>query len=34
VPIGPLAILIVAALIGRRAWIELRPNAAQRLAPA
>jgi arabinofuranan 3-O-arabinosyltransferase len=34
VPIGPLAILIVAALIGRRTWIEPRPNAAQRLAPA
>jgi hypothetical protein len=34
VPIGPLAILIVAALIGRRTLLELRPNALQRLAPA
>jgi hypothetical protein len=34
VPIGPLTILIVAALIGRRTLLELRPNALQRLAPA
>jgi hypothetical protein len=34
VPIGPLAILIVAALIGRRTLLELRPNALQRLAHA
>jgi glycosyl transferase family 87 len=34
VPIGPLAILIVAALIGTRVLRELRPNGLRRLAPA
>lgn len=34
VPIGPLAILIVAALIGRRALLELRPHAIPGLAHA
>jgi arabinofuranan 3-O-arabinosyltransferase len=34
VPIGPLAILIVAVLIGKRTLRELRPNASRRLAPA
>ena len=34
IPIGPLAILIVAALIGKRTLLELRPNAMRRLAPA